>query len=84
MNTNETRETWITTKDNPFDFFNDFDNWYQFDEEKGYRTCEYVARIAKTSDELSELDYSEAIEEALDEIMRNNVLLIYKRIYNDQ
>ena len=30
------RQTMITTKDNPFNYFTDFDNWYAFDEQKGY------------------------------------------------
>ena len=39
-------DIWITTTDNPFDFFTQFDDWFQFDESKGYHTCSYVARIA--------------------------------------
>ena len=28
-------QLWITTNDNPFDFFTQFDDWYLFDESKG-------------------------------------------------
>ena len=29
----------ITTIDNPFDPFDEFDKWFDFDIEKGYYTC---------------------------------------------
>lgn len=44
----------LTTKDNPFSPFKDFDNWFRFDVEKGYHSSAYLARIAKTSDSLTD------------------------------
>ena len=70
----------LTTIDNPFDPFTQFDEWKAFDEQKGYFTCSYLARIAKTSDELSEVDEDLAIEEAINEIVRLNVLGIYRKV----
>ena len=32
---NDTLHILITTVDNPFDPFTDFDNWYRYDESKG-------------------------------------------------
>ena len=72
--------TMLTTADNPFDPFTQFDEWLRFDESKGYKTCAYLARIAKTSDELSETDQNLAIQSAIDEIIRMNVLGIYKKV----
>ena len=72
--------TMLTTADNPFDPFTQFDEWLRFDESKGYNTCAYLARIAKTSDELSETDQNLAIQSAIDEIIRMNVLGIYKKV----
>ena len=74
------KQTWITTTDNPFDFFTQFDDWYQFDESKGYHTCSYVARIAKVSNELSDLDNEIEIARAIDEILSFNILGNYKKI----
>ena len=70
----------LTTVDNPFNPFTQFDEWYAFDVEKGYHTCSYLARIVKTSNELSEEDESLAIEEAIDEIIKENVLGIYRKV----
>lgn len=73
-------EVMLTTIDNPYDPFTQFDDWYGFDHLKGYNTCEYLARIAKTSPELSEADHIEEMEAAIDEICRLNVLGIYKKV----
>lgn len=70
----------LTTTDNPFDPFTDFDEWYAWDERAGYHTCSYLARIARTSDALSDADQDLAIERAIDEICEFNVLGIYKKV----
>lgn len=70
----------LTTIDNPFDPSTQYDEWYAWDVEHGYYTSAYLARIAKTSDELSETDQDLAIEDAIDEIVRENVLGVYKKV----
>lgn len=77
------RATMVTTTDNPYDPFTQFDQWYAFDTIQGYNTCSYLARIAKTSPELSPMDQAIAIEEAVDEIVDMNLLGIYKKIVCD-
>ena len=74
------KESMLTTVDNPFDPFTQFDVWYAYDESKGYHTSAFLARIVKSSDELSETDQSIAIEDAIDEIVRENVLGIYRKV----
>jgi hypothetical protein len=74
------KDVMLTTIDNPFDPFVEFDQWKAFDEGKGYFTCSYLARIANTSIELSEEDEALAIEQAIDEIVQLNVLGIYKKV----
>lgn len=73
----------LSTIDNPFDPFVDFDNWYKFDEEKGYHTCSYLARIANLSDDCSEMENEESLEEAIDEAVSLNVLGIYKKVVSN-
>jgi len=70
----------LTTMDNPFNPFTQFDDWLVYDEQKGYNTCAYLARIVKTSEELSALDEEMAINSAIDEIISYNILGIYKKI----
>ena len=70
----------LTTIDNPFDPFDQFDSWYQFDCDKGYNCCSYLARIARTSDQLSDKENSIEIERAIDEIIMYDFLNIYKKV----
>lgn len=70
----------LTTTDNPFDPFEEFNQWFEWDRAAGYDTPSYLARIVVTSDELSEADQEDAIEQAIDEILQENVLGIYKRV----
>jgi hypothetical protein len=73
-------KTMLTTLDNPFNPFTQFDEWFAFDTEKGYNSCNYLARIARVSDDLSEADESSAIEEAIDEIVEMNITGLYIKV----
>ena len=70
----------LTTIDNPFDPFNQFDSWFQFEIEKGYYSCSRLARIAKLADDLSDKETDEEIERAIDEIIKYDFLNIYKKV----
>lgn len=70
----------ITTIDNPYNPITDFDNWYRFDEESGYHTCAYLARLTNNSDLLTDQEESDDIESAIDEIVQNDFLGVYKKI----
>jgi hypothetical protein len=70
----------LTTVDNPFDPFTQFESWYAWDFQQGYHTNSFLARIAKTSNDLSEADQKAAIEEAIDEIVKENVLGLYRKV----
>jgi hypothetical protein len=70
----------LTTMDNPFDPFTQFDEWYQFDESSGYNTTQYLARLTRSSPDLSEADQSVAIENAIDEVVRENINGMYKKV----
>ena len=73
-------EHMITTVDNPYNPFTDFDGWYAFDEAAGYHTTSFLARLVFTSDDLSEADQTLAIEQAIDEMVEENVLGIYRKV----
>ena len=70
----------ITTIDNPFDPFTQFTSWLLFDVEKGYNTCNYLGRIAHFTDDMSQKEIDEENERAIDEIVMQNPLGIYKKV----
>ena len=70
----------ITTVDNPYDPIDNFNEWFLFDIEKGYNTCGYLARIAKTSEQLSDSENDEEIEKAINEIIKYDFMNLYKKI----
>lgn len=76
------KECMITTFDNPYDYFTQFNDWYRYDTiEKGYNTCAYLARLAVTSDDMTQDEENLAIEKACDRIIELDFLNIYKKIY---
>lgn len=70
----------LTTTDNPFNPFTHYAEWYEFDEAAGHHTCAYLARVTRSSDELSDADKDLAIEYAIDEIVKENPLQIYIKV----
>ena len=74
----------LTTFDNPFDPFEQFTSWFMFDVEKGYNSCAYLGRIAKTSEQFSEEENKEEIEKAIDEIIKYDFMNIYKKVTNNK
>ena len=73
----------ITTTDNPFNPFTQFVEWYMYDEKAGYKTCELLARLAFTSEQMSEAENAREIERAIDEIIKNvNPERKYKKVYS--
>lgn len=70
----------LTTFDNPYDPFEQFSDWFLFEVEKGYNSCAYLARIAKTSDQFSDEENDHEIERAIDEIIKYDFMNIYKKV----
>lgn len=70
----------LTTFDNPFDPFEQFSDWFLFDVEKGYNTCAYLARIARTSDQFTDEENEREVERAINEIIRYDFMNIYKKV----
>ena len=70
----------LTTFDNPYDPFEQFSDWFLFDMEKGYNTCAYLARIARTSDQFTDEENECEVERAINEIIRYDFMNIYKKV----
>ena len=74
------KEFMLTTIDNPFNPFDDFDSWFLFDVEKGYYSCSRLARITNNSNDLTELEEKKDLERAIDEIVKNDPTNLYTKI----
>lgn len=70
----------ITTVDNPYNPITQFDEWFAFDMDKGYNTCAYLDRVARTSDAFSDTENDREIERAIDEIIKYDPFNIYMKV----
>ena len=70
----------LTTNDNPYSPFDDFEKWYMYDNDHGYNSCGYLARIARTSDAMTPQENSQILEEAIDDIIRLDFMNICKKV----
>ena len=77
------KQVHITTIDNPFDPFDDFNSWFMFDVEKGYYTNSKLARLIKIDDSMTEKEEIEEIERAIDRLIEIDPLDLYKKIVRE-
>ena len=77
------RQTTVTTIDNPFNPFDDFTSWFMFDIEKGYYSCSKLARLTNLSDDMTEKEESEEIERAVDRLIEIDPLDIYIKVVRE-
>lgn len=61
--------TYLTTKDNPWNPFTNWDEWYNFDMIMGYDTCGKIDRLAPVSEALPDSINVETLEEAYDKLI---------------
>lgn len=73
----------LTTADNPYDPLDQFVEWWNYDTTMGYHTAAYVARVARTSEELSDSDNQIELLKAIDEIIELNPLTPYIKIVRE-
>jgi hypothetical protein len=73
----------LTTVDNPYSPFTEWDEWFNFDSQNGYHTPALLARITKLSPDLPESEQALAIEQAIDEIIKENVSGMWRKVSED-
>ena len=77
----------VTTTDNPFDPFTEWDEWYFYDLSKGYSTCERLDRLSNTSSQLSDELNNEELEQAIDQMVetgavgKDGTIVDYVKVY---
>lgn len=78
------KQVHITTIDNPFDPFDDFNSWFMFDVEKGYYTSSKLARLTQTTDDMTQKEELEEIERAIDRLIEIDPLDLYIKVTREQ
>lgn len=78
------RVAMLTTADNPYNPFKQYDAWYYYDRAMGYFTPEYLARIANTSSALTDAQNDQIIDDAINEIVAINLTGNYRKVYEDE
>lgn len=79
----------ITTEDNPWNPFTNWDEWYHYDIVNGYQTCEKVDRLAKTSEALPDSENINILNDAYDRLVslgaisNTGKMVKYKKVYSD-
>jgi len=74
-------EFMLSLASNPYDPFEEYDLWAQFDRHEGFDTAGLLARAVSTSDDLSDADQDLAVEQAIDSIVQNESFGgLYKKV----
>lgn len=76
-------EYMLSTADNPYNPYKDWDQWYAYDTRTGYHTSAYLARVVFTSHELSDADQDVAINDAIEDILDLNITGNYVKVWPD-
>ena len=83
------KEVLLTTADNPYDPFTDWDQWYFFDLMAGYNTCNRLASICHTSDNLSDEENQMFLDDAMNQLIKTGSIsktgeiVEYKKVYRN-
>jgi hypothetical protein len=70
----------LTTVDNPNDPYTHWDEWDRWDQDAGYHTTALLGRVVLNSLDLSEPDQNQAYEDAMLQIVTENVSGMHKLV----
>jgi len=74
-------EFMLSLASNPYDPFEEYDLWLNFDHQEGFDTAGLLARALSTSDDLSPDDQELAVEQAIESILSNvSFKGLYKKV----
>jgi hypothetical protein len=73
-------EFMLTTVDNPYDPFTQWDEWFAWDQNAGYHTPGLLARVAQLGEDLPDSVQHQVIQQAIDDIVRENVLGVHRKV----
>lgn len=67
----------LSTVDNPFDPFTQFDQWLTWDIRCGHNSLGLLDRLLHTSEELSDAEQEERFNDVVNEIVEENVTGVF-------
>lgn len=70
----------LTTFDNPYSPYEQFEEWYRYDTDHGYNSSGLLMRLAKTSSQFTDNENAYEIEKAIDRIVTADPQNIYKKL----
>lgn len=73
----------LTTVDNPYDPFEEFDLWFIYDIQKGYNSCALLDRMLHVSEDWNEDSLNQTVDETIDEIIQFDPFEIYKKVQKE-
>lgn len=79
----ENEEVMLTTYDNPFNPFDEFDAWWKEDLRLGHDCCGTLASIVILNDVASDTMNEEEVSRAIDDLIALEPT-IYKKVYRTQ
>lgn len=74
----------LTTIDNPWNPFTNFRDWYNFDESHDYGCCSIVARLAITTEDMTDVEEAKEIERAINSFIEADPTGIYMKVYDSE
>lgn len=75
-----TRLVALSTVDNPYNPFEQWDEWLAYDLCHGYNCCALLDRMTNDIDNMKDDEATNEIETAIDNIVKHDVLDIYKKV----
>ena len=78
----------LSTIDNPYNPFTNFEEWYAFDELQAFKEgratcCSYLARMSMESDDVSDEELEEIQEMVIDDIVKLNLTGKFIKVTED-
>lgn len=70
----------LTTFDNPYSPYEQFEQWYQYDMDHGYNSSGLLMRLAETSSQFTDNENAYEIERAIDRIVAVDPTNNYKKL----
>ena len=74
------KAVYLTTVDNPWSPFDNFDEWYVFDVSNGYDCLGQTERVANLTDDMTSKEQDICWEEAINTIIKDDPTGIYTSV----